>query len=377
MRQGNRPAESYRLKGWWRHHGADDQGMWRGLGRSVAVHRDADCVAKHRLFAWLDARICPDHATDRHRPRRRHHVRGPAQPVPRSLVASQGDQPRKGHRSRATLPPRPSRPSPFPRDSHRTFARPTTSRTHVPRPSLLRRGGSSNSETAGSTRPEWVEWVEEPVPGYPPRPVPRDEKVATALKKRTLTNLYNARPQWLADAHAQLDAAVAAAYGWPGDITDDAALRELNARNRLDNATAGQSATDRRIRNGRKTRPSERTTLLSRSVQWSHPQAGEQRPAMLGGGEIPRPHAAYLPCVLASEASPSSPIHLAAVANGGDEHGASGVLGGVDDSVIAGSDAQQPVGTLNFHGLRRPRGRREPVDRPDDATAVGPDRRSS
>ena len=91
--------------------------------------------------------------------------------------------------------------------------------------------------------PEWVEWVEEPVPGYPPRPVPRDEKVATALKKRTLTNLYNARPQWLADAHAQLDAAVAAAYGWPGDITDDAALRELNARNRLDNATAGQSPT--------------------------------------------------------------------------------------------------------------------------------------
>ena len=79
--------------------------------------------------------------------------------------------------------------------------------------------------------PEWVEWVEEPVPGYPRRPVPRDEKAATALRKRTLTNLYNARPQWLSDAHAQLDAAVAAAYGWPADITDDAALKELLERN--------------------------------------------------------------------------------------------------------------------------------------------------
>ena len=61
--------------------------------------------------------------------------------------------------------------------------------------------------------PEWVEWVDEPAPGYPKRPVPRDEAAAKALKKRTLTNLYNARPQWLADAHDTLDAAVASAYG--------------------------------------------------------------------------------------------------------------------------------------------------------------------
>ena len=77
-----------------------------------------------------------------------------------------------------------------------------------------------------------MEWVEEPVPGYPPRPVPHDKKAAVALKKRTLTNLYNARPQWLLDAHAQLDASVATAYGWPAEITDDAALTELLARNR-------------------------------------------------------------------------------------------------------------------------------------------------
>ena len=74
--------------------------------------------------------------------------------------------------------------------------------------------------------PEWVKWVDETVPGYPKRPVPRGEGAAKALRKRTLRNLYNARPQWLADAHAALDAAVAAAYGWSADISDDV-LREL------------------------------------------------------------------------------------------------------------------------------------------------------
>lgn len=75
--------------------------------------------------------------------------------------------------------------------------------------------------------PEWVAWVDEPAPGYPRRPVARDASAAAELGKRTLTNLYNARPRWLADAHAALDAAVAAAYGWPADVSDDDALRAL------------------------------------------------------------------------------------------------------------------------------------------------------
>ena len=48
---------------------------------------------------------------------------------------------------------------------------------------------------------------------YPKRPVARNDTAAKELKARTLTNLYNARPQGLADAHATLDASVAAAYG--------------------------------------------------------------------------------------------------------------------------------------------------------------------
>ncbi len=67
--------------------------------------------------------------------------------------------------------------------------------------------------------------------------MPRDDAAAKHLKGRTLTNLYNARPQRLADAHAALDAAVAAAYGWPADITDDEALRELLELNLKDRAT--------------------------------------------------------------------------------------------------------------------------------------------
>ena len=38
------------------------------------------------------------------------------------------------------------------------------------------------------------------------------------LAKRTLTNLYNQRPTWLAHAHEDLDAAVLSAYGWPPDL---------------------------------------------------------------------------------------------------------------------------------------------------------------
>ena len=46
-----------------------------------------------------------------------------------------------------------------------------------------------------------------------PRLVARDAECAARLKDRTLTKLYNERPAWLADCHARLDAAVAAAYG--------------------------------------------------------------------------------------------------------------------------------------------------------------------
>ena len=87
--------------------------------------------------------------------------------------------------------------------------------------------------------PEWTERVPEVVPlgmstsPYPDRTLPRPgfEK---QLAERTLTKLYNQRPAWLAQAHAALDATVAAAYGWadytPG-MTNDEILKRLLALN--------------------------------------------------------------------------------------------------------------------------------------------------
>jgi type II restriction/modification system DNA methylase subunit YeeA len=71
----------------------------------------------------------------------------------------------------------------------------------------------------------------EVVSGFPDRLLPVDAKAAAILKKRTLTNLYNVRPTWLANAHADLDAAVAEAYGWSANISEEEALASLFALN--------------------------------------------------------------------------------------------------------------------------------------------------
>ena len=87
---------------------------------------------------------------------------------------------------------------------------------------------------------EWTERVSEVVPlglalsPYPERIVARAGFEAE-LVRRTLTKLSNQRPTWLAQAHATLDAAVAAAYGWADwmpDMPDDEILRRLLTLNR-------------------------------------------------------------------------------------------------------------------------------------------------
>lgn len=73
-----------------------------------------------------------------------------------------------------------------------------------------------------------------------------DEARATWLgdrsdSSRTLTALYNKRPQWLADAHRGLDEAVFAAYGWPASLQDAEVLSRLLELNR---ARAGEKNAD-------------------------------------------------------------------------------------------------------------------------------------
>jgi len=75
-----------------------------------------------------------------------------------------------------------------------------------------------------------------------PRLEPRDADCAAKLKKRTLTNLYNERPSWLDNAHKKLDAVVAAAYGFPADLTDEQILGKLLALNLARAAEEAQAA---------------------------------------------------------------------------------------------------------------------------------------
>jgi type II restriction/modification system DNA methylase subunit YeeA len=84
----------------------------------------------------------------------------------------------------------------------------------------------------GSADGPWARYVHDPnkrgigTVRYP-RLVPRDAECAVKLKARTLTNLYNQRPDWLANAHKKLDAAVFAAYGWDPAMSDDQLLETL------------------------------------------------------------------------------------------------------------------------------------------------------
>jgi hypothetical protein len=91
-------------------------------------------------------------------------------------------------------------------------------------------------EFPGATDGPWSRFVVDPdargigTVRYP-RVEARDDDCAKKLAKRTLTNLYNERSAWLANAHAKLDAAVAAAYSFPVDLTDEQILERLLALN--------------------------------------------------------------------------------------------------------------------------------------------------
>jgi hypothetical protein len=160
-------------------------------------------VSKHRVFVWMPTEVVPDHKL---------HV--------------------------------------FVRDDDYFFGV-LQSRVHelwaLRKCSTLEDRPSYNSKTTFETFP--MPWP----PGTEPKDDPRVEAIAAAakrlienrdawlnppgasvaeLKRRTLTNLYNQRPQWLEDAHRALDKAVLAAYGWPEDISDTDILERLLALNR-------------------------------------------------------------------------------------------------------------------------------------------------
>ena len=220
MRQRNR-RDSYRVH-WWRHV-EPRQGRWRelhGLARCIAT----PTVAKHRLFVWLDARTCPDHQLI---------VIAREDDTTFGILHSRfhkawslrlGTWLGKGNDPRYT-PTTTFETFPFPEGLSPDI--PATDYVDDPRSIPIAQAAQrlAGLRDRWLNPPEWVEWVAEPIPGYPNRPVARNEAAAKELKKRTLTNLYNAGPQWLADAHAALDGAVAEAYGWDPEISEDERCR--------------------------------------------------------------------------------------------------------------------------------------------------------
>lgn len=194
---------------WWI-HAENRPGLRRkliGLNRCIVTPG----TAKHRIFAWMDTEIVPDQQL-RVIPRdddyffgvlhsRIHEVWSLAN----AAWMGVGNDPRYSADSTFETYPFPWPPGQEPKDSPLVEAIAEAARDLV------------------AKRDAWLN---------PPN------ASADELKKRTLTNLYNARPSWLAEAHRKLDAAVFAAYGWPDTLTDAELLERLLA---LNHQRAGQA----------------------------------------------------------------------------------------------------------------------------------------
>jgi type II restriction/modification system DNA methylase subunit YeeA len=218
-----------------------------GLPRYIATIAHS----KHRFFVWLDAIVCPDQALI---------IIARADDLTFGILHSRfhelwslglctwlgvGNDPR--YTPTTTFETFPFPAGMTPRD---TAPKPGQATPPCMAPEIVAANIAAAVRRLNELRenwlnpPEWTERIPEVVPGYPDRLVAKPGHEAE-LKKRTLTNLYNARPAWLDNAHQALDAAVAAAYGWT-DYTpampDEEILRRLLA---LNLARSAQSSGDR------------------------------------------------------------------------------------------------------------------------------------
>ena len=207
---------------WFRHWNPRPE-MWAALAplsRYIVTPR----VSKHRLFVWSHPAVCPDSATTA---------------IARDDDTTFGILHSRFHelwslRLGTSLE---DRPRYTPTTTFQTFPFPEGLTPDIPAAEYADDPGAIAIAQAARrlvelrnhwlNPPEWIDWIDEPAPNHPQRPVPKPSAPLQQLKRRTLTNLYNERPQWLVNAHADLDAAVAAAYGWAADISDANALSEL------------------------------------------------------------------------------------------------------------------------------------------------------
>jgi type II restriction/modification system DNA methylase subunit YeeA len=226
-REKNR-RDTYRLN-WWRHVEARPA-MWAAIRPSLVRYIVTPTVAKHRLFGWLEASICADHqliaiARDDDTTFGILHSRfHEAWSLRLGTRLGVGNDPRYTPTTTFETFPFPGGLTPnIPAADYAADHRAIRIAHAAKRLDDLRK--------AWLNPPDLIRIEPEVVPGRPDRILPKDADAAKKLKERTLTNLYNQRPQWLADAHETLDRAVAAAYGWPEDISTEEALEQLLALN--------------------------------------------------------------------------------------------------------------------------------------------------
>jgi type II restriction/modification system DNA methylase subunit YeeA len=209
---------------WWQ-HGETVPGLRKkadGLNRLIATPR----VSKHRFFTWITPQTLPDSRIN---------------VIVRSDDTTFGILQSRFHEAWSLRLGGwhgvGNDPQYTPRMGFETFPFPQGLSPNVPATACGSDAHAKKIATAAHRLNELREnWLNPPdlvrrepeiVRGFPDRVLPVDENAITILKNRTLTNLYNERPSWLANAHADLDAAVAAAYGWPVDISEDDALAKL------------------------------------------------------------------------------------------------------------------------------------------------------
>jgi len=232
--------EAYR-KFWWRHAEARP-GMRKallGVTRYIATPH----VSKHRLFVWLSTRVLPDQMLL---------VTARADDTTFGILHSRfhelwslrtctwlgvGNDPRYTPSTCFETFPFPTGLTPRDTAPVAGQASPPCLAGEIVAANIAAAARRLNELREAWLNPaEWVDWVitpEEEKAGFPKRPVAKPGHEAD-LKKRTLTNLYNARPAWLDLAHKELDKAVAAAYGWADyspEMPDDEILRRLLALN--------------------------------------------------------------------------------------------------------------------------------------------------
>ncbi len=188
---------------WWLHGESRPElrAAINGSPRYIAT----PSVSKHRLFVWLPTRTLPDHAAFAFT-RQDDYFFGVLHSRAHELWArAQGTQLREVESGFRYTPDSTFDTFPFPYP-------PSNEPRHIPVEAAKMEAIAAAARNLVRLRDAWLN----------PPDTPESE-----LKKRTLTNLYNQRPTWLADAHRALDEAVFAAYSWPANLSTPEILSRL------------------------------------------------------------------------------------------------------------------------------------------------------